>query len=440
MKKLLTVVALILVISMLPLALFSCGSKQKPKETEANTENTENKSTYKKEDASMNGDSQLGSTQPVTYTYEFEGNSVTLEPTTVDLSVDHAKVKRLGRTTLTSKGIACDHSASGIEFKGIMAGEVTVKITSKMIKSNSPSSYYTVYVDGVRQGKRFAVTNTETLTIAKIKTPGEHTIRIVKQTESNYTISEIESIGITGYLTDRPADKQYYIEYIGDSLTCGMGNLGNSTVTTESQQSAIWEDASRSYAYMASEELGADYSVISQSGIGISYGWARYSIFPFYEAAGYNRDKDLAFDFENARVPDLMVINMGTNDYYINKDMDDGNKHCFIDEVIEDTEALITLVRTSYGEDMPIVWPSNFIYLGDNYVEAVEQGIINYAAKKTGADASTMTIEDAEEAAGIYRIDFTKNTGGAQGHPTVSGHTTAKNELIALIEEKGLLN
>ena len=433
MKKLITVVALILVVSMLPLALFSCGSKQKPKETEANTENTENKSTDKKEDASMNGDSQLGSTQPVTYTYEFEGNSVTLEPTTVDLSVDHAKVKRLGRTTLTSKGIACDHSASGIEFKGIIAGEVTVKITSQMIKSNSPSSYYTVYVDGVRQGKRFAVTNTETLTIAKIKTPGEHTIRIVKQTESNYTISEIESIGITGYLTDRPADKQYYIEYIGDSLTCGMGNLGNSTVTTESQQSAIWEDASRSYAYMASEALGADYSVISQSGIGIAYGWARYSIFPFYEMAGYNRNNTLAFDFENARVPDLMVINMGTNDYYINKDMDGGNAHCSIDEVIAKTQELIELVRTNYGEDIPIVWPSRFLYLSDAYVNAVETGIKNYAIAKTG-DANA-TMEDV----GIYRIDFTRNTGGAQGHPTVAGHTKAAEELVALIEAKQLL-
>ncbi len=333
---------------------------------------------------------------------------------TVDLSEDYEMVKTLGRTAISDNGIICDFTASGIEFCGEMLGDVYVDITSQTIKSNSPKSYFTVYVDGVRSSTRFEVpAGTSSLKVASFDTIGEHTIRVVKQTESNYTICEIEAISFTGKLFAPPAEKELYIEFIGDSLTCGMGNIGDSQTPENEQQSSIWEDGTQSYGYMVSEQLNADYSIISQSGIGIAGGWSNYPMETYFTAQSYTRDKNVMQEF--TRVPDLIVINLGTNDHFINKDK--SPNECKPEDVERMTEELILLVRECYGTDMPILWAQGMV--GEFLLDRIEAAI-----NKLGG-----------ESAGIYTyFELPRNTGGAQGHPTVEGHTAAATAILPVIK------
>jgi len=346
----------------------------------------------------------------------------------VSLAINSSAVKHLGRTMVVSNGIACDHSASGIEFNGVFEGDVKVAINSTKKKAGCDNSYFTVYVDGVRQPTRFTVPEgTTTLTVASFETKGAHNIRIVKQTEANYTLSEIKFITFKGELTAPPANNDLYIEFIGDSLTCGMGNVGTNSSGPDPQTSPF-EDASQSYGYLTAERLGADYVITSEAGIGISGSWFD-PLFDFYKTASYKRSTTEMYDF--SRKPDLIVINLGTNDYYINKDR--SSAECTTAMVTEKTKEFIELVRSSYGEDIPIVWVSRFVYLSDEYVSAVEEGIRQYAVAKTSNNSAT------GENVGIYRLDVTQNTGGAQYHPNVSGHSTAANQLIAFIDSKNIL-
>jgi lysophospholipase L1-like esterase len=239
---------------------------------------------------------------------------------------------------------------------------------------------------------------------------------VVKQTESNYTLLEIKSISLTGTLIDPPAQKELYIEVIGDSLTCGMGNIGENS--SPNPQTPIWEDATQSYGYMIAEDLDADYTIISQSGIGIAGSWFD-PLFDFYTKASYSRyKKDNNYDEDNAfylRTPDIIIINLGTNDYFLNKDKDPNM--CKPEEVQKMTEKFIKHVRDCYGKDIPIVWAYGFVgtFLYDNIKGAID---------KLGGE---------EE--GIYMIEVPKNTGGAQGHPTVDGHRAAADTLLPLVKE-----
>ncbi len=423
MKKLLMAISMLLLLTMMPFALFGCDSEEKTTDPADIVDNTE-----------VNDDGAEKPTEKPTEGTELDENdpyAPIVKERNVHLGMNfHAnKVKKLGRTVTLTSGIACDHTASGIEFRGVMKGSVKLEIQSAQIKSNSPKSYFTVYIDGVRQEKRYEVQGVKKLEVANFSEEGEHLIRIVKQDEANYTNSVIKKISFEGYLLTPPENKDLYIEFIGDSLTCGMGNIGLNN--SPEAQSAQWEDGSKSYGYMLAEELDADYSIVSESGIGISGSWSDHDMVDYWPKASYIRDKSTAQKFD--RVPDLVVINLVTNDYYINKDKD--KNLCTTAMVTAETEKFIGMVREAYGKDVPIIWASKFVGIGDNYVAAFEEGIKNYAAKKLGNCA---TVADAE-AAGIYRINLTQNTGGAQWHPDVSGHTKAASELSAFIASKKIL-
>lgn len=135
--------------------------------------------------------------------------------------------------------------------------------------------------------------------------------------------------------------------------------------------------------------------------------------------ASYSRYKgDNSYDEENAfflRTPDIIVINLGTNDYFLNKDKDP--TMCKPEEVQKMTEKFIKHVRDCYGKDIPIVWAYGFVgtFLYDNIKGAID---------KLGG-------EDSD----IYMIEVPKNTGGAQGHPTVEGHRAAADALLPLVKE-----
>lgn len=407
MKKLFRILAILLVITMTPVSLIACNDSSNNSETQQ--ESTEMKDT----EASTQKTTEKTTAKPT----EKPTEKVPEGQITVDLASKWSMVKTLGRTTLSDNGIICDHSASGIEFCGTMKNAVYIDVVTSGVKSGCTTTYFTIYIDGERQPYRLSVEPGATeLKIANFIEEGEHTITVVKQTESNYTICEIRSIRLEGELTTPPEQKQLYIEVIGDSLTCGMGNLGVNS--SEKPQTPIWEDATQSYGYMIAQDLDADYSIISQSGIGIAGSWYD-PLFDFYTKASYSRGKlDKKFDEDHSfflRTPDIIVINLGTNDYFLNKNKDPNM--CKPAEVRQKTEEFIELVRDSYGENVPIVWAYGFV------------GTYLYNEIKGAIDS--LGGEDA----GIYMCQVPKSTGGAQGHPTVEGHRAAADTLLPVIKE-----
>ena len=325
------------------------------------------------------------------------------------------KIRPLGRYQILSDGIGCDHCATGIElcFEGV--GEITLSLYTTVEKEHCDSAYFTVYLDGERMQKRLeAPAGEHTVTVVELCERGKHILKIVKQCESNYNLCTLRSISLDGDLLSPPPQRDKYIEYIGDSLSCGMGNLGKSGV--ENPQTSLWEDVTQGYTYRSAEMLSADCSIISESGIGLAGSWFD-PLFDFYSAWSYKRDKDVKYDF--ARIPDLVVINLVTNDYYLNCDL----KICSVEEVIEKTKELILFVRKAYGKDIPIVWVGRFMYLGERYINAVDTAI----AELSGEDAA------------IYRLDVPTSRGGAHGHPDIAGHTVASDMLVEFIKKNNLL-
>ena len=236
-----------------------------------------------------------------------------------------------------------------------------------------------------------------------------HEIRILKQTEPQNSLCLMKSMSFNGTLCTAVKDDELYIEFLGDSITCGYGNLtqggGNET------GSAFYQDGTKTYAFLAAEQLGADASVISCSGIGIDKGWTSFNEMAFYTKASYFRDKTTEYSFSNVRVPDVVVINLGTND---------NSRGSTEAQFKQNAKELINFIRKSYGNNVSIVWAYNM--MGDCCFEWT----------------SAVLAELGGEANGLYSVQLVQNNAGGNGHPTLQAQIDNAAKLAEFIKTKGL--
>ena len=338
-----------------------------------------------------------------------------LVATKYDLSVESNYFRYIGRSKRTDDGIICDHSASGIEFQGYMTGDVTFIVAS--IKDDT---YYTVYVDGVRLEERFCAYNGayNVLKIASFEGNYFHKIKILKQTEIGWSGSTFESLEITGYLVDAPEDRQLYFEFYGDSLTSAFGNIGTPSSSTP-HDDPIYQDATQSYGFLFSEIADADCSILAMSGVGLSVGYYDNPYLDYFSKYSHIRGNE-EFDFEGARVPDVVVIHLGANDET------KGDSPNNIRGYGEDTgtfktnfknkaKELINYIREGYNSNVMIIWAYDPWEGVPNYIEEV--------LEELGGMANGLYSIELEWH-GIYGYT------GAGTHPSVTAHE-AHSKLLA---------
>lgn len=130
---------------------------------------------------------------------------------------------------------------------------------------------------------------------------------------------------VHGFRTDGEflpvADRPLKLEFIGDSITSGEGNIG---ALAEEDWVAMLFSAENDYAVMTADLLNADVRLLSQSGWGVVTSWdnnPHFALPDYYgEVCGVltgERNRALGAlepnDFA-AWQPDAVVVNLGTND------------------------------------------------------------------------------------------------------------------------------
>ncbi len=328
-----------------------------------------------------------------------------------NLAQSSSKVKCLGRSTVTTKGITCDFTASGIEFEAYIKGEFSFEVLS-----STGDVYFTVFVDGERLEERFFVNKgngTVKVTGLSEDTTKTKTVRILKQTEHIHARCELASLKFHGMLVGPAADREFYIEFIGDSITSGYGNLLKGTPNGVDAGAALYSDGTQAYAFLAADILAADSSIISWSGIGLQKGYSATLVKDYYQADSYQRDKGAkSFDFSKARKPDVVVVNIGTNDQTFLA-QGQGSKDAFENGIYN----LVDIIRAAYGEDTPILW----VY-----------GMMGVAC----SDVTLKVFEDlGGEEAGFYTLGVAANRNGGNGHPELDAHYDYADLVATAIEK-----
>ena len=135
-------------------------------------------------------------------------------------------VKLLGRTYFDGEKLFCALSGSGADFtfNGTKCS-VTVTGDSNAINASNADNQarVAIYVNGERVIDDMVDNIQETYDVFESDTPKDVTISIVKLSESPMSTIGIKEIKATGSKIAPTPNKDLFIEFIGDSITCGYG-------------------------------------------------------------------------------------------------------------------------------------------------------------------------------------------------------------------------
>lgn len=196
-----------------------------------------------------------------------------------------------------------------IKFKGS-----TCEIMLEDQNLNGNHNYISVAIDGKYRG-RIKVSKEKTqYEIAHGLKNTEHRLIVCKATEAQNGYVEFSGLSCHQLLSFKYKRKRK-IEFIGDSITCGMG-LDTSDLACGSGQWYDQHNAYLAYGQLVAKKLNANWLLSSVSGIGVNRNWNSPgpTMPQVYENLYLNTDSNSVWDSENY-VPDLISICLGTNDF-----------------------------------------------------------------------------------------------------------------------------
>ncbi len=332
-----------------------------------------------------------------------------------------------GRTHPLSDGaIAFDWSGNAITFTADCEGDVAITLSVGATGTYSDDAAdaavavaFSITVDGEPVGDRHFVYEEDgavTLTLAEDLPRGEHTFRLLRQSKIMNATADLHAITLCGELKAMTSNAPY-IEFIGDSISCGYGIYRSveHEDAVDGYLSFLSDNAEFGFAVKTAHTLGARYSISGFSGSGFAYGWNAYNVPEVYTKASFVRG-DAEYSFE--KTPDLVVINLGTNDKNRWGILPDGTtlegedaEEYFRSEFM----SFLNTLLESYGNDTPIV----FAY-----------GAMN----DCDIDRITEILEDEFSYVNYRTVALTKNTDGNKGHPSAIGAAVQAAELSAFLK------
>lgn len=350
-------------------------------------------------------------------------------------------VKPLGRTFMLDDCRVLSLSGSGVEFK-YTGTKLTVTFygdSTTITDDNVPQPWrdqarVAVIVDGITQLDTVIKKPKETFEVCgldeSIPAAG-HVVRILKLSEPRMSTAGLGEIRI---LAQGPAEptplKDKYIEFIGDSITCGYGV----DVPNELHPfSTGTENVTKSFSYRTATKLDADFSMVSYSGHGLTSGYTpdpnvpklEELIQPYYDIFSYSYNtfrglkmEDRKWDFASERKPDIIVINLGTNDdSYVQQD--EAKRQAFGKAYVSFLEKVHSLNPFS-----KIVVA--FGLMGDALFETEKEAVENFKKNSGFEDVYAMRLTPQDPEANGY---------GADWHPSPASHEVAAKELTKFIKK-----
>ncbi len=337
----------------------------------------------------------------------------------------------VGRTYYHKEILWCGLSGSGVAFQFTGTNAVITLIGDDSTYGNKTEgdARVGIYVNGERLVDTLMDQPEKEFCIFSSKEPEEVTVQVIKLSECAMSTVGIKALELDTVCGPVPlAERMHKIEFIGDSITCGYGvdledgETGFQTAT---------EDVTKAYAYKTARNLLADYSMVSYSGYGIISGFTdtdekvtNQLVPTYYDKVGFSYARPegmlelqtILWDFESF-IPDVIVINLGTNDDSYCQDN--------VKRRQEFSEAYVRFLKVVREKNKKAHIVCTVGMMGERIYPAVEEAVEGY--RRETSDTCIKVVRLSEQVAEDgYVSDY---------HPTERTHTKAANLLTAKIKE-----
>lgn len=252
--------------------------------------------------------------------------------------------------------------------------------------------------------------------------------QFVKRTEAFCGNVVLEAIDCKNSMLPIKSKKDLKIEFVGNSLTCGYGNVVSIPAPPQGNPStgfhAINEDFSTSWAGQIVNSLNAHYSIAAWSGKGVLRN---------YDCTSEQTMKEIytqvlpgvPYDFKFQ--PDIIVVNLGANDFgcETNQGVPLNYEH-----FVNAYDSLILIIRQHY-RFTPILLTRGG-YLTDSYPKNKLQ-LTNHLS----AVQAIVELQHAREDSLVFTAEFDPISSpyGENWHPSRVDHLKMANKMIPVIQE-----
>lgn len=273
--------------------------------------------------------------------------------------------------------------------------------------------------------RKFQVSSpNETWLLHQSGEPETHRIRLTKLTENSKTFLGISAFTAEGVFLPMQKQPRKRMEIVGDSITCGYGNL---VKDPNRHFYSADEDGWQTYGPMAARALRMEYSCVSISGItAVKHpGWhADYAMCELYKYTDRVQQDKLGmepqlWDFEKNH-NDYVVVNLGTNDCYAILFCPEAGE---LEKFQDAYTAFLEEIRRVNGADTQIICALGTMnyYLYHDIAEAVQR----YCQRTGDQKVHLLRLRPMHPFDGA----------GADGHPSLDTHQKMAQELANFIRK-----
>ncbi|PTL75509.1 SGNH/GDSL hydrolase family protein [Vitiosangium sp. GDMCC 1.1324] len=350
-----------------------------------------------------------------------------------DYAADDKKLQHVGRMDWsTPDGPTYAHSGVTVRFRCNCTG-VDVAFADNGTGGDEHTNWVNVIVDGKTEAKVQLKPGSNIIRGARNLKKGEHTVEIVKRTEPYAGSIQFLGLSLQGVLLDPPPWPEKKMEFIGDSITCGYGDEVRIYAPTYTEPNTGYhsknEDISQAYGTLIGRRFNAEVVTTCISGTGIYRnldGSTEGRAFPYLYKRIYPDQEAPLFD-TSLFAPDLIVINLGNNDFNV---LDDTG----IPSAPPADEFKLAYARFIW--DLRAMYPHAKIIasvgpmMNDNYPE----GRKHWTKMQTWVSEMVAFLEDPN----VYYFAYTPIVGDPYGedwHPTAESHAQMAQELSDFIEK-----
>ncbi|MBN1951642.1 MAG: hypothetical protein JW801_10590 [Bacteroidales bacterium] len=328
------------------------------------------------------------------------------------LSADNSLIEYTGRIDFENP-LAPKFSYSGVSIRTCFTGTSI----SAILNDDQGENYYNVILDGVVVDTLLVNSGTESYLLADGLDDAIHEIELFKRTELTFGKTEFLGFIVDAGASLQPVSntRELFIEYIGNSITCGYGNEGPLGETF----GPTTENHYLTYAAITSRNFNAKHMAVSRSGIGIYRNYDGPAegnaecMTNLYSRIFLYDDAPL-YDF--AVQPDVICINLGTNDYSTTG----GDSALYVSNYFR----LIDTLQTRYTNPEIVLLAGPMLSGGTlTDIKSHLQYIADSASNKGMGHVSFFELS-AQGSLG-YAIDY---------HPTLAQHAKNGAELTAYLK------
>ena len=277
-----------------------------------------------------------------------------MKNTQTQVDADNPDIVYTGRIDFTNPKSPA-FAFPGITIEACFEGS---RISVLLVDSGS-QNYYNVSIDN----REVLVIRTEKGThpfpIAEGLADCTHTIRIYKRTEALCGTTRFIGFLLDDGKTLVPLKGQTErrIEFIGDSITCGYGNMVSTNLPDFFPFTPQNENSEIAWGALTAKELNARFLLTAYSGRGLfrNYDGTETGTVPELYDTIFPDTPTLATWNPTQYIPDIIIINLGTNDYNSRQTKRDLSKKEFDAKFSTTYRTFIARLRKLYGIKNKIV-------------------------------------------------------------------------------------